>query len=131
MTLDWFHFCEYSFQTSTGKPGVIGIHDVMLVTDFPAAIPFGLAMQIRTAPNSTVHVVMRLYGPEGAELVKLEGDQLANDDGCALLQLSIALTVPRAGSYSLTLSAGGVALPSQSIGILTNPPRRTGSGKPH
>ena len=66
MTLDWFHFCEYSFQTSTGKPGVIGIHDVIIVNDFPAAIPFGFVFQIRTVPNSKVHVVMNLKGPGGA-----------------------------------------------------------------
>jgi hypothetical protein len=131
MTLEWFHFCEYSFSTSTDKPGVIGIHDCMLVDGFPAGIPFGFAFQIRATPHAVVPITMRLRGPDGVELVNFDGNRSANADGAVFVQMSVALTVPRAGKYSFAFSAGGVELPSQSIRILSSPPQETGSTKPH
>jgi uncharacterized protein DUF6941 len=131
MTLDWFHFCEYGFMTATGKPGVIGIHDEMIVNDFPAAIPFGFAFQVSTKPHGIVPVTLRLFGVDKSELMKLEGTQTANATGAAVLLFSLALTVLRAGDYSLTISAGGVDLPSQSIRIRKNPPPEKASGTLH
>lgn len=131
MKLDWFHFCEYSFETSHGKPGVIGIHAGFLVAAFPAQIPFGIACQISGTPLAKVDVVMRFHDPDGKELVKIEGTKQVNELGTSFVQMFVALSVPKAGVYRLTLSAGGVDLPTQSIPILTNRPLATGTGKPN
>jgi hypothetical protein len=115
----------------TGKPGVIGIHSGILVSDFPAAIPFGFALQLSTKPFAAVPVRVRLLTPTDSELMKIDGNQRANENGDVFVQFSVALTVPSAGRYFVEISSGDVKLPSQSIRILTRPPHETGSGKPN
>lgn len=130
ITVEWFHFCEYSFITMQGRPGVIGIHEGILIGKFPAPVPISFAVFLRTTPHRVVEATAEILR-DGKVQAKLNGRFTADDFGGVLFQAALGLLVKTEGSFDVRVNVEGQDLVSRSIPIRLRPGPQTDASKVH
>ena len=117
--VEYLHVCDYAFAAEGGKPCIIGIFDVIRVSNFPATHPvMAVAMRFRGLAHEVMAIKIELCRPNGDVLVTMQADVTGGPDGGAFVQVNMSGTqFPEPGRYTIKVSSAGRTLASHSLQV--------------